>query len=148
MDTPNQSTNPLLALHLTTCRCRRRAGGSKWRDRSQRRGEGSPRPGPDNVEPEGLRRGVGDISQIRADHKPLDAIQFCGASDKEADYVSPINSPASCRRRRLPSHKSTHDKLCSSAIAPLYRLPLAFPALASICAILSGLPQRESEKGD
>lgn len=32
----------------------------------------------DSGELSGLGRGVRDISQIRMDHKPLDAIQFCG----------------------------------------------------------------------
>ncbi|TNN78329.1 hypothetical protein EYF80_011569 [Liparis tanakae] len=120
------------------------AGGEGKRDGSQRREreEKKPRPGPDNEEPQGLRRGVGDISQIRTDHKPLDAIQFCEGCDKESDYVSPINSPAS--RRRLPSHKSTHDKLCSSTITLLHFLPLGFPLLPSVCTILSVVRRGEN----
>lgn len=53
----------------------------KWRTRSK-------------LGPDRLWRRVGDISQIRIDHKPLDAIPVVRSCDKEADYVSPINSLA------------------------------------------------------
>lgn len=55
--------------------------------------ERKPRPGPDNGELSGLRRGVGDISQIRTDHKPLDAIQFCGAAIRRLIMCHPSIRP-------------------------------------------------------
>lgn len=75
-----------------------------------RRGkERKPRPGPDSGALSGLGRVVGDISQIRMDHKPLDAIQFCGAAIRRLITCHPSIRPP--LRRCLPSHKSTHDKM-------------------------------------
>lgn len=45
-------------------------------------------PGPDR-----LWRRVGDISQIRMDHKPLDAIQFCGAAIRRLIMCHPLIHP-------------------------------------------------------
>lgn len=85
---------PLVASSpATLSRCRRCGGGSGWRGGGKRQKESKPRPGPDNGELSGLRRGVGDISQIRTDHKPLDAIQFCGAAIRRLIMCHPSIRP-------------------------------------------------------
>lgn len=87
-----------------------------WRQPgSQSEGEGAPGRPPDNGELSRLRRGVGDISQIRTDHKPLDAIQFCGPAIRGLIMCHPsirpppvavspaINPPVtSCALRQSP----------------------------------------------
>lgn len=115
MDGQTWSTN----LHLPGCQdtdapseeaSGRRGGGKRQEEGRQ------PGPGPDNGELSGLRRGVGDISQIRMDHKSLDAIQFCGAAIRRLIMcqpsirpppaaVSPAINPlmTSCALRQSPS---------------------------------------------
>lgn len=104
--------------------------------------ERKPRPGPDNEELSGLGRGVGDISQIRTDHKPLDAIQFCGATIRRLIMCHPSIRPPPCCC--LPSHKSTRDKLMFS---PPNTPSLGYlPPLASVFATLSVVACREEIK--
>lgn len=55
--------------------------------------ERKPRPGPDSGALSGLGRAVGDISQIRMDHKSLDAIQFCGAAIRRLITCHPSIRP-------------------------------------------------------
>lgn len=105
----------------------RRAVGGKGR---------KPRPGPDNRELSGLRRGVGDISQIRTDHKPLDAIQFCGAAIRRLIMCHPsirpppaavslaINPLMTSSALRQPHHHPSPSSLSLS----LYFLLLGFPS--------------------
>lgn len=78
-----------------------------------------PRPDPDNGELSGLRRGVGDISQIRTDHKPQDALQFCRAVIRRLILcrpsvgpppaaVSPAINPLMTSSARQPSAVSSY----------------------------------------
>lgn len=62
-------------------------------EQSSEEGKRKPRPGPDNGKLSGLRRGVGDISQIRTDHKLLDAIQFCGVAIRRLIMCHPSIRP-------------------------------------------------------
>lgn len=85
---------------------------------------------------------MGDISQIRTDHKPLDAIQFCGATIRRLIMCHPSIRPPPCRC--LPSHKSTRDKLMfSSPNTPSLGY---LPPLASAFATLSVVACREEVK--
>lgn len=85
---PGQQTFTCHAVKIQTAQRR------KWME-GQRKAVGGrqPGPGPDNGELSGLRRGVGDISQIRTDHKPLDAIQFCGAAIRRLIMCHPSIRP-------------------------------------------------------
>lgn len=87
--------------------------------------ERKPRPGPESGALSGLGRAVGDISQIRMDHKPLDAIQFCGATIRRLITCHPSIRPP--LRRCLPSHKSTHDKMTFPPTKTPHSPPLSWP---------------------
>lgn len=128
------STNPLVAFSPDTMSRYRRNGGMQWvegwRDSSHRKG--SPRPGPDNGELSGPRRGVGDISQIRMDHKPLDAIQFCGAEIRRLIMCHP-----SIRPPPAAVSLAINPLMTSSA---LRQSPLSTSSLSpSLCSLLSPL---------
>lgn len=97
-----------------------------------RRKERKPRPGPDNGELSGLRRGVGDISQIRTDHKPLDAIQFCGTAIRRLIMCHP-----SIRPPPAAVSLAINPLMTSSA---LRQSPLSTSSLSpSLCSLLSAL---------
>lgn len=137
MDGATWSTNP----HLSVSRCRRHAGGGGGR--AARGKERKLRPGPDNGELSGLRRGVGDISQIRTDHKPLNAIQFCGATIRRLIMCHPSIRPPPAAlslaiNPLMTNSTRLQSPLSTSSLSPC--LCLHYP--------LCGLLQRESEKGD
>lgn len=137
------STNPWAASPPDTLsRYRHCGGGCGWRGGGLvvTGRERKPRPGTDNAELSGLRRRVGGISQIRTDHKTLDAIQFCRAV---------IRTLITCHPSiRLP------PAAVSPAINPLVtnRAPcqspfsLAFPLLTCVCTGPSAVCSREEVK--
>lgn len=108
--------------------------------------ERKPRPGPDNGELSGLRRGVGDISQIRTDHKPLDAIQFCGAAIRRLIMCHPSIRPPPAAVSLAINPLMTSSALRQSPLSLLLGslLPSAHFCLHPLCGVL----QRESEEGD
>lgn len=104
-----------------------------WRDSSQRKGkERKPRPGPDNGELSGLRRGVGDISQIRTDHKPLDAIQFCGATIRRLIMCHPSIRPPPAALSLAINPLMTNSTLLQSPLS-------TFSLSACLYSLLSAL---------
>lgn len=113
-----------------------------WRDSSQRKRERKPRPGPDNGEPEGLTRGVGDISQIRTDHKPLDAIQFCGAAIRRLITCHPSIRPPPAAVSRAINPLMTSSALRQSARSTSF-LSASLRSRLSVCTILSVVCCRE-----
>lgn len=94
--------------------------------------ERKPRPGPDNRELSGLRRGVGDISQIRTDHKPLDAIQFCGAAIRRLIMCHPSIRPPPAAVSLAINPLMTSSALRQSPLSSSWLLP-------SFCLLLSAL---------
>lgn len=93
VDGQTWSTNPQLSPHLTRCQDTDSMEVAVDGGMAVLGKERKPGPGPDNVELSGLRRGVGDISQIRTDHKALDAIQFCGATIRRLIMCHPSICP-------------------------------------------------------
>lgn len=132
-----RSTNLKLPLHLTWCQDK---DGMEWAADGGVEGQQSeekeckPRPGPDNAKLSGLREEVGDISQIRTDHKPteckLDAIQFCGAMIRRLIMCHPsIHPPPAAVSRainplmtsfalRQSPHSDFLSLLSSSSVIP------------------------------
>ena len=135
MDGQTWSTKPLVASSPDTLsRCRQHGGGCGWRGGgiAVRGSERKPRPGPDNGELSGLRRGVGDISQIRTDHKPLDAIQFCGAAIRRLIMCHP-----SIRPPPAAVSPAINPLMTSSA---LRQSPLSASSISPcLCSLLSAL---------
>lgn len=86
---------------------------------------------------------MGDISQIRTDHKPLDAIQFCGAAIRRLIMCHP-----SIRPPPAAVSLAINPLMTSSA---LRQSPLS---TSSRCLLLSALSsqwfaaEREREEGD
>lgn len=105
--------------------------------------ESKRRPGPDNGELSGLRTGVGDISQIRTDHKPLDAIQFCGAAIRRLIMCHP-----SIRPPPATVSQAINPLMTSSALGQIS--PSLLPRAAHSCRHrpLAALLLGESEDGD
>lgn len=105
-----------------------------WRDGGivVRGEEKKPRPDPDKAELSGLRRGVGDISQIRTDHKPLDAIQFCGVEIRRLIMCHPSIRPPPAAVSLAINPLMTSSTLRQSLLSASSLLP-------SLCSLLSAL---------
>lgn len=95
--------------------------------------ERKPRPGPDNGKLSGLRRGVGDISQIRTDHKPLDAIQFCGTAIRRLIMCHPSIRPPPAAASLAINPLMTSSALRQSP----HSTPTPTLLLTSVCTTLS-----------